>query len=140
MPLKVVLDTNCLISTLVFAKGKLGWLKYAWQDGLFLPLVCHKTVMELLRVLGYSKFSLNSDSINKLLEDFLPYAVMVEGVEDDCIHGLRDNDDSIFVNLAVKGQASCLVTGDVHLLEIADSVSGFMIVRPAEFMDMLLGS
>jgi len=36
---KVVLDTNIVLSALVFRRGKLAWLRPAWEKELFVPLV-----------------------------------------------------------------------------------------------------
>ena len=58
-PPRVVLDTNCLISALLFSKGQLSWLRHAWQNGRCIPLVSRATIEELLRVLAYPKFKLN---------------------------------------------------------------------------------
>ena len=39
MTLRVVLDTNILLSALVFQQGRL-----AWQTGQIVPIVCRETV------------------------------------------------------------------------------------------------
>ena len=58
---RVVLDTNCLISALIFSRGKFAWLREAWQTKRFTPLASHDTVSELLRVLAHPKFKLTRD-------------------------------------------------------------------------------
>ena len=55
-PPRVVLDTNLVLSALVFSHGRLGPLRRAWQAGLCMPLVSAVTAAELLRVLQYPKF------------------------------------------------------------------------------------
>jgi uncharacterized protein len=74
-PPRVVLDTNCLISALLFSKGKLSWLRDAWQRERFTPLASRDTVEELIRVLAYPKFKLNKDELEILLADFLLFCV-----------------------------------------------------------------
>ncbi len=68
-PVRVVLDTNCLVSALIFSHGKAGQLRAAWQRGDIGPIVCRETVTELIRVLGYPKFKLEQEDIEKLLAD-----------------------------------------------------------------------
>ncbi len=58
---RTVLDTNVLISTLVFQSGAQSWLRRAWTSRRILPLASYETVMELLRVLAYPKFALSVD-------------------------------------------------------------------------------
>ena len=73
---RVVLHTNTLVSALIF-RGRLSWLREAWQSGQIRPLLCHATATELLRVLAYPKFRLNEDEINDLLADLLPATEIV---------------------------------------------------------------
>ena len=55
-----MLDTNLVLSALVFGGGKPGALRLAWQDGRILPLIATPTADELLRALGYPKFRLSA--------------------------------------------------------------------------------
>ncbi len=71
---RVVLDTNCLISALLFSTGRLAWLREGWQAGRFIPLVSRDTIGELIRVLAYPKFRLDAREQETLLADFLPFA------------------------------------------------------------------
>ena len=58
---RVVLDTNCLVSALIFSRGRFAWLREAWQTKRFIALASHDTVSELLRVLAYPRFKLTRD-------------------------------------------------------------------------------
>ena len=57
-PLRVVLDTNVVLSALVFGGGFAGQARVAWQAGAIQPLASTATVQELVRVLAYPKFRL----------------------------------------------------------------------------------
>jgi putative PIN family toxin of toxin-antitoxin system len=70
---RVVLDTNCLISALLFSRGRFAWLRDAWQSRRFVTLASHDTVSELMRVLAYPKFKLTRYEQETLLGEFLPY-------------------------------------------------------------------
>ena len=59
LPVRAVLDTNVVLSGLVFRGGAAGQLRLAWQRGRVLPLVSTATVQELIRVLAYPKFRLS---------------------------------------------------------------------------------
>jgi len=50
---RVVLDTNIVLSALLFNAGRLAWVRHAWQRQRVQPLVCRATVNELMRVLAY---------------------------------------------------------------------------------------
>jgi uncharacterized protein len=56
--IRAVIDTNILLSALVFSSGTLSRFRQLWQDGEFKPLVSKPTVTELIRVLSYPKFKL----------------------------------------------------------------------------------
>ena len=58
--LRVVLDTNVVLSALVFRKGVTARLRAAWQEASFVPLASTETVHELVRVLRYPKFRLDA--------------------------------------------------------------------------------
>ena len=64
---RVVLDTNTILSALLFEHGRLVPLRNAWQAGALTPLLCTPTVEELLRVLAYPKFRLAPADREELL-------------------------------------------------------------------------
>lgn len=119
-PSRVVLDTNVVLSALVFGSGPAGRLRLAWQRGLVLPLACTATAQELVRVLAYPKFRLSVHEQGELLADYLPYVKSVRIPQPpppvpDC----RDPLDLVFLHLAVAGKARALVSGDRDLLALA---------------------
>ena len=132
MTLRVVLDTNTLVSALLSRNGRLTWLRLAWQRGNLVPLVCNRTVSELLRVLSYSKFRLGEPEIRDLLGDFLPFVETLSGIQASTDSPrCRDEDDQMFIDLALSAAADALVTGDSDLLVLADT-SAIPIITPAE--------
>ena len=74
---RLVLDTNVLMSALVFQTSGAAWMRSAWQSYAIVPLVNRETVTELLRVLGYPKFALTEDEIQDLLTGYLPWCETV---------------------------------------------------------------
>lgn len=138
-PLKVVLDTNTVVSALIFG-GRTAWLRLAWQDGRLLPLVDRATVGELVRVLAYPKFGLAAEEIEALLAELLPY-VEVIGLEEirstRAVVRCADPEDQKFVDLAFATRADALVTGDRALLAL-DPELPFPIIEPARLRDRLV--
>lgn len=119
-PLPVVIDTNLVLSALVFAQGRLTPLRLAWREQRILPLVSRVTAAELIRVLTYPKFKLAADEQEELLADYLPYCKTVRIPNPPPkTPACRDAFDVPFLELALAGKAKALVTGDQDLLALA---------------------
>jgi len=136
-PPRVVIDTNLVLSTLVFAQGRLTPLRRAWQDLRIQPLISRVTAAELIRVLAYPKFKLSPEAQQELLADYLPCCKTVRipnppPATPDC----RDDFDIPFLQLAVAGKAAALVTGDRDLLALAGRFV-CPIVTAEQFMQTL---
>lgn len=130
MTRRVVLDTNVVLSALLFTAGRLAWMRHAWQRQQLLPVVCKETVNELLRVLAYPKFKLTPEEQRDLLADFLPYAQAVElPTPWPELPICRDEKDQAFLVLAHVAKAYALVTGDADILAMRSAISG-LIVTP----------
>jgi uncharacterized protein len=133
-PPRVVLDTNVVVSALVFRAGALAWLREAWLAGAVVPLVSRATLEELLRVLSYPKFRLAHPDVEELLALYIPFAQIVpQAVPRSAAPECPDADDQKFLDLAYFGSADYLVTGDRALLDMA-SVVAVPVVTPAEFL------
>lgn len=131
-PMRVVLDTNVLISALVFESKSAVWLRDLWQQAGIIPVVSRETVEELMRVLSYRKFALSEADQNDLLEDYLPYAETIANVRTRArIPQCRDPKDEIFLRLAFAAKVDALVTGDDDLLVPAGE-SRISILSPSE--------
>ncbi len=48
--LRVALDTNVVVSALLFERGSLAWIRMALQAGLIQPVVAEPTDRELIRI------------------------------------------------------------------------------------------
>lgn len=122
IPLRVVLDTNVVLSALVFGGGQSGRLRLGWQQGAYVPLVSTATAQELVRVLCYPKFRLSKSDQNELLADYLPYTQTVRIPHPPPpVPPCRDPLDLPFMQLAIVGKAPFLVSGDKDLLALADA-------------------
>ena len=135
-PPRLVLDTNVVLSALLFSSGALTWLRRAWQAKMIQPLASHETTMELIRVLAWPKFRLTDGEREDLLGNILPWCETVtvpEGIE---VPECRDPLDRPFLELAIAAEADWLVTGDKDLLDLASTFS-VPIVTPATLREIL---
>lgn len=114
---KVVLDTNVIVSALLF-KGKLSVIVNLWKEGRINPVLSKETFKELIKVLAYPKFSLTEDEIRKLVEEeIVPYFELISStavVKNVC----QDPDDDKFLSCALSASADFVVSGDKDLNKI----------------------
>lgn len=137
VPLRVVFDTNTVISALLFAQGRLAWLRQYWRDGLCVSLISSTTALEVKRVLQCPKFRLSPEDQLELLSDYLPYCETVKATEK-CSTLCRDRKDQPFLDLAQSGKADLLVTGDNDLLSLAGETV-FTIESPEAYRCRVFG-
>ncbi len=136
-PVRAVLDTNVLVSALLFAGGRLGWLRPCWQSGQLVPVLAEPTARELLRVLAYRKFRLNPQDRERLLEDLLPWSESWSGPIPASRHRVRDPHDQVFLDLALAAATPVLVSGDADLLALQNTVKPLLILSPGDFQTWL---
>jgi putative PIN family toxin of toxin-antitoxin system len=130
--MRVVLDTNTVVSALLFS-GIASRLVALWQSGKITLLVSKPILEEYLRVLAYPKFRLSEGDVKVLIEEeVLPYIKPVR-----LARRLRviqqDPDDDKFLECAVYGKAKYLVTGDADLKALR-SYRKVRILSPGEFL------
>jgi putative PIN family toxin of toxin-antitoxin system len=115
--IRVVLDTNVLISALLF-KGELTKIVGLWQEGKIVPIISKETFDELRAVLEYPKFSLTPAEIKSLIEhEILPFFEVVNVSEH--VRGVcRDPGDDKFISCAISANAEFIVTGDKDLSDL----------------------
>ncbi len=130
--MKVVFDTNTVVSALLFENGSLAWLRSFWCRADVQIPVCCNTVQELLRVLSYPKFGLTKEDAEALLEDYLPFTKTVKVTGITGTPTCRDKHDQMFIDLATLTNTDVLVSGDGDLLEMHDQCN-FYIETPREF-------
>lgn len=133
---RLVLDTNVLLSALLFPSGSVSWLRRAWQSATIRPLASHDTTMELLRVLSYPKFRLAAGEQEDLIADYLPWCETVVVSQPPAVPACRDPADRPFLELALQCRADALVTGDEDLLDLA-TVFPVPILTPSAIRNLL---
>ena len=136
--MKVVLDTNVMVSALLKRDSIPARILTAVWDGQLQLLSSAPLLEELLRVLGYPKIRKRllaaSIEIDQFLE-LLPFFV-IEVVPDDGSAPMpRDPADRMVLATLIAGSADWLVTGDEDLLALADQ---FPILTPTAFVERFL--
>ena len=114
---KVVLDTNILISSLLF-KGTLSRIVDLWKDGKILPVISRETFHEFKTVLEYPKFKLTKGETKAIIEEeILPFFEIVEIT--NTVSGIcKDPDDDKFIACALSASADFIVSGDKDLCDV----------------------
>lgn len=128
--LRVVLDTNVLVSGLAYPASVPGRIVAAWRGGSLEVVLSRYILDEFARVLPrLARVPLTPAEIRDLADSFMFLADVVEpsGVAD--AH-LRDAADQPVLLTLVASKASYLITGDKDLLALAGR---HPIVTPAAF-------
>lgn len=129
---RVVLDTNVLVSGLAYPASIPGRILGAWRQG-GVDVVLSRTILdEMVRVLPrLPRITLSISEIRDLADSFMFMAEMVEPVAE-LEEKLRDNSDQQVLGTLRAAKADYLVTGDKDLLALAELYS---IVTPAVFWE-----
>jgi len=134
---RVVLDTNVVLSALLFANGRLAPLRAGWQREAFHPLASAPTTEELVRALTDPKFKLTPAEQRELLGDYLPYCTAVRmPARMPKLPRCRDPFDVAFLQLTSAGKAEYLVTGDKDLLAVKGAIR-FRIITQGQLLSAI---
>lgn len=135
-PLRVVLDTNVLVSLYVFADSRFAPLRTCIDRGEWQAITNTACFGEFRRVLGYPMFALTQEQQAGALTAYAARVIHHEGLPSIAAVQLprcKDRDDQKFLELARDSSANWLVTADKALLRLArrDKLRGlFRILTP----------
>ncbi|MGD0801729.1 MAG: putative toxin-antitoxin system toxin component, PIN family [Terracidiphilus sp.] len=130
--LRVVLDTNVLVSGLAYPGSIPGRILSAWRQGGVNLVLSHYILDEMARVLPRLKrISLTSSEIRDLAESFVFLADIVTP-DAELDESLRDQADQLVLGTLRAAQADYLITGDKDLLALADR---YPMAAPAVFWE-----
>lgn len=135
--MKVVLDTNLLISGLMYPDSIPGRIVTAWRESHFDVAISPAQLEEVGRVLAYPKIRAilkwDAETIEAFLKQLLLRMELIE-IGDPQVSVPRDPSDSPILATIVAAKADYLVTGDADLLALADE---FAVIRPTAFAGKL---
>ena len=135
--MKVVLDTNVLLSGLMFPEGTPGRIVAAWVEARFEVALSLDQLAELGRVLEYPKIRRKLGWDDEQIELFIKQLyIRAEVVELGVIsvEVPRDQGDAPILATLAATNADVLVTGDGDLLALR---ANYPIESPAEFVRRL---
>lgn len=128
--MRVVLDTNVLVSGLAYPTSIPGRILSAWRQGGVSLVLSRYILDEMVRVLPrLSRISMTAGEIRDLADSFLFLAEIVEP-SGELDEELRDRADQAILGTLRAARADYLITGDKDLLALAER---YAIVTPAEF-------
>ena len=135
--MKVVIDTNVLVSALIAPSGTPA--RVMQQVERMQLITSHEILQELARVLQYPRIRRRYNLDDATIVDFLERlyaasAIVTVNLQVDVIRD--DPDDNKFLACAAVGQADYLVTGDPHLLDLG-AFHATVILTPRQFLQIL---
>ncbi len=118
--LRVVFDTNVLLSLFVFADSRFAPLRGEIEAGRWQALTSPSCLAEFRRVLDYPLFDLSMERQDAAYSAYLALVCVVDAAPQEYIilPKCKDKDDQKFLELARDGQADWLVTADKALLKL----------------------
>ncbi len=108
--MRVMLDTNILISTFIFKSKKMNELIYKLSKEHEI-VICSYTV-EKLKGLVKTKFNVKQADLDDFLMNFPFDLVYSPANVENKLFDIRDNDDYIILNTAIIEDVDIFITGD----------------------------
>jgi putative PIN family toxin of toxin-antitoxin system len=135
---RIVIDTNVIVSALMFSNSTaMQAFTLAYTRGLILMSV--EIISELIDVLNRKKFDryVSRETRENFLASLSTETELIETTE--AISICRDPKDNKFLELAISGNASYIITGDKYLLEL-HPFREVLIITPTDFINHFLSS
>jgi putative PIN family toxin of toxin-antitoxin system len=138
--LKVVLDTNIFVSSLLVKAGLPAQVLDTWRERQYLLVVSPAIVAEIRATLNYPrirrKYAITDEDVEQLVTLLERDALVVPGDADVAGAIPDDPADEIVLACAVDAQADVIVSGDRHLLELGSHRS-IPILTARQFLERL---
>lgn len=132
-PVRVVFDTNILVSA-HFWKGPPYRCMLAVEAGLAILVLAEPILIEFIEKLTV-KFGVSRSDVQTIAERFRLRAQLME-IKGESGWVRQDPDDDKFIETAVVGEASVIVSGDRHLLALGQ-VEGIEILTARQLLERL---
>jgi len=138
--LRVVIDTNVIVSGILSRKGAPAELLNSWRERRFLLLSSPAIVAEVRAVMEYPrirhKYHLSDDEIEQTIT-LLEHDALLVGGDASVTGGVPNNpQDVMFLVCALDGQVDLIVSGDHHLLDLG-VFRDIPIINACQFLDRL---
>jgi putative PIN family toxin of toxin-antitoxin system len=130
--MRIVLDTNVLVSGLLRPHGPPGRILDAIVAGAIGLLVDDRILREYVEVLTRPRFGFDRAVALQLVELLAASADHVDA--SGVAVTLPDPDDAPFLEVAIAGGADALVTGNARHFKSRDRRAGVQILEPSTFL------
>jgi len=138
--LRVVLDMNVFVSSLLSTEGTPAQLLNAWREGRYMLVTSPAIIAEVVEVLESprisKKYLIRHQDVENLVDVLKTDAVLVPGEAGVKGSVPRDPRDEMFLACAIDANADCIVRGDRHLLDL-QTFRGIPILTVNEFAEEL---
>ena len=134
--MRLVVDTNVLVSALLSATSSPARLVLLWRAGRFDLLTATEQLDEVARVTRYPKIRerLTPTVAGRLVNDLRALAVTFDALP--AVDVSPDPDDNYLLAIAMAGSADFLVTGDKRDLLGLGTHAGTRIISAHDFLDL----
>ena len=136
--MRIVLDTNVIVSGLLLAESIPGRLLSFLEAKQYDLVTSAEQVDELVRVLNYGKLSTRIDAAKAATLMSALHASAYQANELPEVSNSVDLADNLIIATAIAGKADVLVTGDQKHLVALGSGAGIPILTPREAIDRIL--
>lgn len=138
--LRVVLDTNQFVSSVLVHHGLPAQVLDAWRQRVYLLVTSPAIIAEIRATLAYPrirrKYPLTDEQVEQLVTLLEQDALVVPGVADATGAIPDDPQDEMILACAIEGMADLIVSGDRHLLDLGE-YQGIQILTAREFLNRL---
>lgn len=137
---KVVLDTNVLVSGLIVSQGPSAKILDATQKGELETITSNSLLQELSEVIArphiVRKYPRVTEHAESVIDYLRTHSTIVEGKPSQQI--IKDDpDDDFVIACALDGKADYIVSGDPHLLALAQ-YGKIKILSPRQFVETVM--
>lgn len=137
--IRAVLDANVFVSAVLSPRGNPAKILTAWRTGQFHPVISRAILEEINRVLRYPKIVARhrwpEEHIRIFVEDLAHLAILTRGERKLNVIA-EEPADNRYLECAVEGAATYIVSGDRHLLRLG-TYQRIRILTPTAFLETI---
>lgn len=133
--MKVVLDTNVLISGIFFSGPPADVIK-AWRNGDIQFALSSEIINEYFKVARILADRFPAIEISSILTLIVTHSEVIQTLPLSC-RVCEDPDDDKFLACALNSESRTIISGDKHLLELS-GYQGITIITPRMFVEQYL--
>lgn len=133
--MRVVLDTNVLVSSTLIEQGKPFKILKKAESGKIELFISPEIIQELEDVLLQDKIPFEKENVKEFVEKIISISTVVIPKEDFQVIN-KDPEDNKILECAIEAGTNYIISGDPHLLDLKN-FKGIKILSPDEFLKAL---